>query len=148
MREALARKVYGSHELVSSVQHTGRYSVDLSKFKTSDWLKVGGGVIMLIAGFLTWWQPSCPGGAGNAECEAAVDALGLDITAFDLTFSGLFPWILLVAIGVLTFLAAAGIFKLPASVPTPIIFLAASAYSLIFVAVSYTHLTLPTKRIV
>jgi len=104
--------------------------VDFSKFKTSDWLKVGGGVIMLVAGFLTWWQPDCK---GNAECEAYADALGLNITAFDLTFSGLFPWILLVAIGVLTFLSAAGVFKLPANIPTPIIFLAAAAYSAVFV---------------
>ena len=106
--------------------------MDLSKFKTSDWLKVGGGVVMLIAGFLTWWQPSCPSGSG-AACDAAIDSLGLDFTAFDLTFSGLFPWLLLVAVGALTFLAAAGIFKLPPKFPLPIIFLAASAYSLIFV---------------
>ena len=78
--------------------------MDLSKFKTSDWLKVGGGVVMLIAGFLTWWQPSCPSGSG-AACDAAIDSLGLDFTAFDLTFSGLFPWLLLVAVGALTFLA-------------------------------------------
>lgn len=104
--------------------------MDLSKFKTSDWLKVGGAVLMLIAGFLTWWQPDC---GGIAECEAFVDAAGLDVTAFDLTFSGLFPWILLVAIGILTFLSASGLFKLPANIPAPLIFLVASAYSALFV---------------
>lgn len=29
--------------------------MDLSKFKTSDWLKVGGGAVFFIAGFLSWW---------------------------------------------------------------------------------------------
>ena len=109
--------------------------MDFSKFKTSDWLKVGGGVIMLIAGFLTWWQPKCPSGDGSAECEAAVDSLGLNVTAFDLTFTGLFPWLLLVAIGVLTFLAVAGIWKLPGSLPWPTIFLAAAGFSLLMIII-------------
>lgn len=110
--------------------------MDFSKFKTSDWLKVGGGLVMLIAGFLTWWQPSCDGaGTGTSACEAAVDNLGLDVNAFDLTFTGLLPWFLIVAIGVLTFLAVQGIFKLPASLPAPLIFLAASALSVLLVLI-------------
>ena len=107
--------------------------MDLSKFKTSDWLKVGGGLAMFIAGFLTWWQPSCNG--GGAECEAAIDRLGLDVNAFDLTFTGLFPWLFIVAIAVLTVLSVLGIFKLPASVPAPLIFLAVSALSFLLVLI-------------
>ncbi len=109
--------------------------MDLSKFKTSDWLKVGGGAVMLIAGFLTWWQPKCPSGVGSSACESTIDALNLDINAFDLTFTGLFPWILLVAIGVLTFLAVTGIFKLPASMPWPTIFLAAAGFSALMILI-------------
>ena len=90
---------------------------------------------MLIAGFLTWWQPSCPSGAGSAECEAAIDALNYDANAFDLTFTGLFPWILLVAIGVLTFLAVTGMWKLPDSLPTPIIFLIAAGFSALMIVI-------------
>ena len=106
--------------------------MDLSKFKTSDWLKVGGGVAMLVAGFLKWWGPDCK---GVGECEAAVDSLGLNASAFDLTFTGLFPWLFVVAIGVLAFLAAAGIFKLPGSLPWPIIFLAVAALSFLLVLI-------------
>ncbi len=109
--------------------------MDLSKFKTSDWLKVGGGALMLVAGFLTWWQPTCPSGVNSSACEATIDALDLDINAFDLTFTGLFPWLLLVAIGVLTFLAVAGIFKLPDSMPWPTIFLAAAGFSALMVVI-------------
>jgi len=108
--------------------------VDLSKFKTSDWLKVGGGAVMFIAGFLTWWQPSCPSGSG-AECEAAIDSLGLDVTAFDLTFTGLFPWLFIVAIAVLTVLSVLGTFKLPATLPMPLIFLGVSALSFLLVLI-------------
>ena len=109
--------------------------MDFSKFKTSDWLKVGGGAVMLIAGFLTWWQPKCPSGVGSSECDATIDALGLDINAFDLTFTGLFPWILLVAIGALTFLGVTGIFKLPSSMPWPTIFLGAAAFSALMIII-------------
>ena len=106
--------------------------MDLSKFKTSDWLKVGGGLVMLIAGFLKWWGPDCK---GNSECESFSDSLGLNITAFDLTFTGLFPWLFIVAIGILTFLAAAGIVKLPSNVPWTIVFLAVGALSFLLVLI-------------
>jgi hypothetical protein len=99
--------------------------VDLSKFKTSDWLKIGGGAAMLIAGFLTWWKASIAGfGSEGAK-------------AFDFFFTGTIPWLLLVAIGVLSFLAAAGIFKLPSTLPTGIIYLGASALALLLVIVRF-----------
>jgi len=88
--------------------------VDLSKFKTSDWLKVGGGVVMLVAGFLSWYSYD-------------VSFVSVSYTGFDFFFTGIIPWLLLVAVGVLTFLAVAGIFKLPSSIPAPLVFLAASA---------------------
>lgn len=89
--------------------------MDLSKFKTSDWLMIGGGAAVLIFTFLKWWKVD-------------VDGFGtFGTTGFDHFFTGIVPWILLVAVAVLTFLSAAGIFKLPATLPAPLIFLAATA---------------------
>lgn len=96
--------------------------MDVSKFKTSDWLMVGGGALFLIAGFLPWLQtPSIPG-FGR-----------ISVNAFDLFFTGTLPWLLLVALGVLAFLAAAEIFKLPANLPVPTIFLGAAALATLLV---------------
>ena len=130
-------KVYGSHQLGRIQQFILEDYMDLSKFKTSDWLKVGGGAVMLIAGFLTWWQPSCPSGVGSSECNSAIDSFGLDFTGFDLTFTGLIPWLLIVAIAILTVLGVMGIFKLPTTLPLPLIFLAASALSFLLVLIRF-----------
>ena len=99
--------------------------MDLSKFKTSDWLKVGGGAVMLISGFLAWY--SFDNGFGS-----------ISYSGFDFFFTGIVPWLLLVAIGVLTFLGAAGIFKLPSSLPAPLIFLGASALSALLILIRFT----------
>lgn len=61
--------------------------VDFSKFKTSDWLIVGGGALAVIAGvFLDWITASGFGGGANA---------------FDFTLTGALPWLLLVASAVI-----------------------------------------------
>jgi hypothetical protein len=91
--------------------------MDVSKFKTSDWLMVGGGAVFLIAGFLPWFSL---GGFGTQN-------------AFNFFFTGTLPWLLLVAVGVLAFLAAADIFKLPDNLPAPVIFLGAAAVSTLLV---------------
>lgn len=106
--------------------------MDLSKFKTSDWLKVGGGVVMLIAGFLRWW------GIDGESIPGVGSFGGIDWTAFDFFFTGTIPWLLIVAIGVLAFLSAAGIFKLPTSVPAPLIYLVAAALSVLLVLIRFT----------
>ena len=54
--------------------------MDFSTFKTADWLVIVGGVMMLIAGFLDWF-----------------DAGPVSPNAFDFTVTGLIPWLLLVA---------------------------------------------------
>jgi hypothetical protein len=95
--------------------------VDLSKFKTSDWLKIGGGVAVLIFGFFRWWGIDIEGFGG------------LSFNAFDFFFTGTIPWLLLVAIAILAFLSAAGIFKLPSSFPAPLVFLAASALAVLLI---------------
>jgi len=97
--------------------------VDLSKFKTSDWLKVGGGVAMLIAYFLTWWKIDFPGAPGA--------------NGSDYFFTGTVPWLLILAVAIITFLSAANIAKLPRTVPWHLIFLAASALSFLLVLIRF-----------
>ena len=70
--------------------------MDFSKFKTPDWLVMGGGLVVLIFGFLDWFKLS------GAPVSASSNA-------FDYTFTGLIPWVLLVGAAVVTFLLASGI---------------------------------------
>ncbi|MCU1397858.1 MAG: hypothetical protein JWN62_967 [Acidimicrobiales bacterium] len=100
--------------------------MDFSKFKPSDWLKVGGGAVMLIAFFLPWWSLDIPG-VGDAG----------SVSGSDYFFTGVVPWLLLIAVGVLTFLAATGKFTLPSTMPAPLIFLAASALAFLLVLIRF-----------
>lgn len=88
--------------------------MDFSKFKTNDWLVIGGGAAVLIFTFLKWWK-----------VDTGFGTFGT--TGFDHFFTGIVPWILIVATAALTFLSASGIFKLPATMPAPLIFLGATA---------------------
>jgi hypothetical protein len=100
-------------------------TVDFSKFKPSDWLKAGGGLVMLIAYFLSWWNiDGAPGGLGS-------------VSGSEYFLTGTVPWILLVAIGVFTVLAVLDIFKLPPTFPAPLIFLAAAALSVLLILVRF-----------
>jgi hypothetical protein len=84
--------------------------VDFSKFKTSDWLVVGGGAGMLIFGlFLDWAKVG--GASGN--------------NAFDYFFTGGIAWLLIVGAAVVTFLLVAGVMK-AGSLPWPLIILGAT----------------------
>jgi hypothetical protein len=96
-------------------------TVDFSKFKTSDWLKVGGGALMLIAYFLPWWSTDF-GVGGDAS-----------VSGSEYFFTGTVPWLILIAVAVLTFLAVAGKFKLPPNIPAPLVFLGASLLALLLV---------------
>jgi hypothetical protein len=89
--------------------------VDLSKFKTSDWLKVGGAAGFLIFGFFNWTTVDGPGGIGSASGN----------NVFHFFWTGTLPWILVMATGVITFLLAAGMMK-PGALPWPLIMLAAT----------------------
>ena len=102
--------------------------MDFSKFKPSDWLKAGGGVVMLIAYFLSWW------GFSASNQFASVD---FSLSGSDYFFTGTVPWLILVAIGVLTVLAALGTFKLPATLPAPLIFLGASALAFLLILIRF-----------
>ncbi len=85
--------------------------MDFSKFKTADWLLVGGGAAMLILGFVLPWS--------------TVSAFGVSESGdgpFDYFLTGGIAWLLIVAVGVLALLRVLG--KLPESQPWPLIFLA------------------------
>lgn len=84
--------------------------MDFSKFKTHDWLMVGGGAAMLVLGFLLDWT-SVDTGFGSASGDGP----------FDYFFTGGLAWLLTVSVGALAFANAAG--KLPQNQPWPIILL-------------------------
>ena len=90
--------------------------MDISAFKTSDWLKVGGGAGMFVFGLFGW--ASYAGYSG--------------LNAFDFFFRGTIPWLLVVATGVLAFLVAAKMIKADMA-PWPLIFLAATALGTLLV---------------
>jgi hypothetical protein len=89
--------------------------VDFSKFKTSDWLKIGGAVGFLIFGFFDWVSIDGPAGFGSASGG----------NVFDFFWTGTLPWILILATGLITFLIVTGTMK-AGTLPWPLIFLAAT----------------------
>jgi len=84
--------------------------VDVSKFRTGDWLMVVGGAVMLVFGLVLDWA-SFGGTSGN--------------NAFDYFFTGGIAWLLVVAAGVVAFLLAGGVMK-PGTTPWPLILLLAT----------------------
>lgn len=92
--------------------------MDFSKFKTPDWLVIGGGLLFLIGGFLDWFTVDGEGGWN----------------AFDYTLTGLVPWILIVGAAVLTFLRASGTLK-DGGAPWNLIILAATGLGALLVLV-------------
>jgi hypothetical protein len=76
-----------------STTNSGRNPMDFSKFKTPDWLIVGGGIAVIIGGlFLPWITVSFAGFSDSAG------------NAFDFTLTGALPWLLVVASAVVTVL--------------------------------------------
>jgi hypothetical protein len=92
--------------------------MDLSKFKTSDWMKVGGALAFFIFGFFDWVTVDAPGGIASISVG----------NVFDFTFTGLLPWLLIMLTGVISALLVLDIMK-PGKLPWPLIFLAASAFA-------------------
>ena len=84
--------------------------MDFSRFKTPDWLVIGGGLVVLIGGLLDWF--SLEGYSGG--------------NAFDFFFTGTVPWILIVGAAVITFLLVGGLIK-AGGVPWTLIVLGATA---------------------
>jgi hypothetical protein len=87
--------------------------VDFSKFKTSDWLKIGGALGFLIFGFFKWVKVSAGGFSASGG------------NVFDFFWTGTLPWILVLATGVVTFLLATGTMK-QGTFPWPLVMLIAT----------------------
>jgi hypothetical protein len=94
--------------------------MDLSKFKTPDWLKVGGALGFLIFGIFFDW--------------AKISEFGFTVTgnnAFSYPLRGLISLILILVVGVTTFLAVQG--KSVGKVQWPLVHVVASGISTLFV---------------
>jgi len=89
-------------------------NVDLSKLKTSDWLKIGGAIGFFIFGFFHWTTVEADGFSG-----------GSGFNVFHFFFTGTIPWILVIGTGVITLLLAMGTIK-PGNVPWALIMLVAT----------------------
>ena len=88
--------------------------MDFSKFKTSDWLKIGGAIGFFIFGFFHWTTVSIAGFGSDS---------GFNVFHFFLT--GTVPWILVIGTGVITVLLATEKLK-TGTVPWPLIMLVAT----------------------
>ena len=89
VRDTRLYKVYGSKHLSNHRRAHREASVDLSKFKTSDWLKVGGAAVVLIAYFLDWSSFDC---GGSSACDSS------NFSGSSFFFRGTLPWLLIVAV--------------------------------------------------
>lgn len=87
--------------------------MDFSKFKTSEWMIIGGAAGILVFGFFDWITVDF--GVGSVSGG----------NVFDFFFTGTIPWLLLIASAVVVFLLAAGTLS-PTQAPWPIILLAAT----------------------
>lgn len=92
--------------------------MDFSKFKTPDWLMIGGGAAMLVLGFALDWT-SVDTGFGSASGDGP----------FDYFFTGGLAWLLVVAVGALAAANAMG--KLPPSQPWSLILLGGAGLAMI-----------------
>ena len=101
--------------------------MNLSSFKISDWLKVGGGALFLIAGPLTWWKITAENGPFFSNESASAHGLGDFFGTVGLA------WLIFIAIAVVTVLLRLGIVKAPTSLPVPLVFLAAAALGALLV---------------
>ncbi len=99
--------------------------MDFSKFKTSDWLLVAGGVLFLIGGFLDWISVDL-GPFGNVSGN----------NAFDYFFTGIIPWLLIVGSAVVAVLLTGGVIK-AGTTPWPLILLAATALGTLLVLLRF-----------
>lgn len=91
--------------------------MDFSKFKTHDWLVVGGGVGIFIFGFLDWVTVSASG------FGVSVSSSGGNV--FDFFWTGTLPWILLIASAVVTVLLVMDVLS-DDQAPWPLIILGAT----------------------
>ncbi len=101
--------------------------MDLSKFKTSDWLKVGGALAFFIFGFFSWISVDYGGEFGGFGVDGG--------NVFNFFFTGIIPWILIIGTGVITALIVMGTLK--KNLPWPLIMLAATALSTLLLLIRF-----------
>ncbi len=99
--------------------------MDLSKFKPSDWLKVGGGALFFIAGFLNWWEVDLPAGLGSVGANG-----------WDYFWTTGIAWLLLVGVATVTIMQVLGK-KLPLDLPWPLVVLGETALALLLVIIRF-----------
>ncbi len=96
--------------------------MDFSKFKTSDWLMIGGGAAMLILGMVLDWT-SVNTGFGTVTLDGP----------FNYFLTGGLAWILVVGVGALA--AALALEKLPPTQPWSLIFIGASGLAVLLMLI-------------
>ena len=86
-------------------------------FGAGDWLKAIGGLVFFIAGLLPWWSYSFESPAGS---------LHYDDNAFDFALDGVVPYLIFVAIAVVTIVSQTGSLRLPRFLVHPLLLLVAA----------------------
>ncbi len=102
--------------------------MDFSKFKTSDWLKVGGAAGFFLFGFFNWISidfESDFGSFGGADGG----------NVFNFFFTGIIPWILIIGTGVITVLLIMGTLK--QNLPWPLIMLGATGLAAVLLLIRF-----------
>jgi len=107
--------------------------MDFSKFKTSDWLKVGGAIVAFFGYFFDWTSVDCPNIPGiGSVCANA------NLSGSSFFFRGTLPWLLVLATGVLTALLVFEVVK-KTVLPWSIVFLAATGLATLLVLIYIIH---------
>lgn len=99
--------------------------MDFSKFKTPDWLIIGGGLLFLIGGFLDWISVDVAGFGSQSGANV-----------FDFFFTGIVPWILIIGTAVVTALLVGGQIK-AGTLPWPLIFVATTGLATLLVLIRF-----------
>lgn len=102
--------------------------MDFSKFKTSDWLKVGGAIGIFIFGFFSWVSVDFDSEFGGFAVDGG--------NVFDFPFTGVIPWLLVIGTGVVTVLLALDVLP-KGKLPWPLIMLAATGLAALLLLIRF-----------
>ncbi len=92
-------------------------------FGISAWLRSVGGVLFFVAGFLAWWQIELPNGVTFTN------------NAFDYPLTGTVPYLIFVAIAILTIVIESESLDLPPILVHPFLLLAAALVGTVLVVI-------------
>ncbi len=112
--------------------------MDFSKFKTPDWLIIGGAIGIFIFGFFEWVTVSVSGFGISASASGG--------NVFDFFFTGTIPWFLIIGSAVITVLLVMGVLK-EEQAPWPLILLATTAVAalLLLIRLIFNPLDVPSE---